>query len=266
MRRASRHQPGGSPPVFAPGSITSMPETPDTNAAIWKSAEGISSWMSTADDRERRRAEQRRLLTDLLPFDDDETFTFADLGAGTGAAARAVLDRYPGAYAILADYSPQMMAEGKKALAPYDGRYRYVEFDLAHSDWPADMPGTLAAVISSLSVHHLPDKRKQQLFAEILSRLAAGGWYLNYDPVTTDDPAVEEVWRRANDRRDPAATHTRAHRTAEEQKRYENHVRYIIPLAPQLDFLRGAGFEAVDVFWKELDYVIYGGRRPVTDA
>jgi hypothetical protein len=36
------------------------------------------------------------------------------------------------------------------------------------------------------------------------------------------------------------------------------------PLAPQLDWLRAAGFEGVDVYWKELDYVIYGGRRPVT--
>ena len=243
-----------------------MPQTPDTNAAIWKSAEGISHWMSTADDRERRRAEQRRLMADLLPFDDDERFTFADLGAGTGAAARAVLDRYPGASAILADYSPQMMAEGSKALAPYDGRYRYVEFDLARSDWPAEIPSALAAVISSLSVHHLPDQRKQQLFAEIGSRLAPGGWYLNYDAVAADDPVVEAVWQRVIDRRDPAGAHKRAHRTADEQRHYENHVRYIIPLAPQLDFLRAAGFEAVDVFWKELDYVIYGGRRPVTDT
>ena len=241
-----------------------MPETPDTNAEIWKTAEGISKWMSTADDRELRRAEQRRLLADLLQFDDDETFTFADLGAGTGAAARAVLDRYPGASAILADYSPQMMAEGKKALAPYEGRYRYVEFDLAHSEWPAEMPARLAATISSLSVHHLPDERKRQLFAEIRSRLAPGGWYLNYDAVAADDPAVEAVWQRANDRRDPASAHKRAHRTPEEQRHYENHVRYIIPLDRQIGFLRAAGFEAVDVFWKELDYVIYGGRRPVT--
>jgi hypothetical protein len=36
----------------------------------------------------------------------------------------------------------------------------------------------------------------------------------------------------------------------------------MIPLEPQISFLRDAGFEGVDVFWKELDYVIYGGRRP----
>ena len=99
-----------------------MPESTDTNADIWKSDIGISYWVSTAEDRERRRTEQRRLLAELLPFADDEPFIFVDLGAGTGAAARAVLDRYPGASAILADFSPQMMKEGAQALSDYRGR------------------------------------------------------------------------------------------------------------------------------------------------
>jgi hypothetical protein len=40
----------------------------------------------------------------------------------------------------------------------------------------------------------------------------------------------------------------------------------MIPLAPQLAFLEAAGFEAIDVFWKQLDYVLYGGRRPLDGA
>jgi hypothetical protein len=39
-------------------------------------------------------------------------------------------------------------------------------------------------------------------------------------------------------------------------------VRYIIPLGQQLEYLRSAGFEGIDVYWKHLDTVIYGGRRP----
>ncbi len=245
------------------GSITSMPDMSDTNAAIWKSEQGISYWRSTAGDRERRRAGQRELMAALLPFADEEPFTFVDLGAGTGAAARAVLDRYPRARAILADFSPQMMAEGEAELAGYSGRYTYVEFDLTGSDWPEGIPGTVAAVISSMCVHHVPDERKRQLFGEILAHLAPGGWFLNFDPVAPSDPAVEEAWLRAEDRRDPAAAAKRAHRTTDEQHRYANHVRHMSPLAPQLDWLRAAGFEGVDVYWKELDYVIYGGRRPI---
>lgn len=239
-----------------------MPDSPDTNAAVWKSDEQISQWMAAAGDRERRYAHPRRLMAELLPFANGERFTLLDIGAGTGAAARTVLDLHPQAHAILADFSHQMMEQGAKALAPYEGRYDYVEFDLTRGDWPAAIPATVDAVISSLFVHHLPDERKRQLFGEILQRLVPGGWYLNFDPVTAPDPVVEAAWQRVNDRRDPAAAHKRANRTPEEQVRYENHVRYMMPLAPQTDWLREAGFEAVDTYWKELDYVIWGGRRP----
>ena len=241
-----------------------MPETADTNAAVWKSDIGVSFWKSRDYDKATQDAGRRTLMAELLPFAPDEPFTFVDLGAGTGAAARTILDHYSAARAVLADFSPQMMAQGEVELAPYAGRYGYVEFDLtAEGAWPADIPTRVDAVISSLAVHHLKDDRKRSLFAEIRAHLAPGGWYLNYDPVTPPDAVVEEAWLRAGDRRDPAAAHKRAHRTPEEQFRYENHVRYMIPLEPQVGFLRAAGFEGVDVFWKELDFVIYGGRRPL---
>jgi tRNA (cmo5U34)-methyltransferase len=237
----------------------------DTNAAVWKSDIGVGSWRSQQLDRATWHAERQALLAELLPFSVDQEFTFVDLGAGTGAAARTILDRYPAAHAVLADFSPQMMAQGEVELEPYAGRYTYVEFDLtAAGAWPASIPDPVDAVISSLSVHHLNDGRKQSLFAEIIAHLAAGAWYFNYDPVLPPDPVVEEAWLRAGDRRDPSAAHKREHRTAEEQFRYENHVRYMIPLDPQVGFLRAAGFEGVDVFWKELDFVIYGGRRPLS--
>ncbi|HVC24805.1 MAG TPA: class I SAM-dependent methyltransferase [Acidimicrobiales bacterium] len=239
-----------------------MTDIPDANAAIWKSDGGIAYWVATAEDRERGRAEPRRLVADLLPFDDGDEITFVDLGAGTGAAARAILDRYSRAEAVLADFSPQMIAEGIRELAPYAGRYRYVELDLGSDAWPRDIPTELDAVVSSLCVHHLPDEGKRQLFGEVFAHLAPGGWYLNYDPVTAGDPVVEAAWERAGDRRDPSAAHARAHRTEEERLRYENHVRYMMPLAPQLDLLRSAGFEGVDAYWKRLGEVIYGGRRP----
>src|ERR1700731_4886831 len=112
----------------------------DTNAAIWKSEEVVKSFAAQAEQRERERAEQLTLMARVLPFERNDAFTFLDLGAGTGAAARAVLAEYPSATAVLADFSAQMMAEGETQLAPYRGRYRYVEFDMGLSDWPADVP------------------------------------------------------------------------------------------------------------------------------
>lgn len=236
----------------------------DTNEAIWKSEEHVRRWVTTGGgSREHERSAQWKMMGQLLPFGADETFSFADLGAGTGGAARAILDLYPNSQAILGEYSPQMAAEGEKAMAPYAGRYRYVAFDLLSGSWPEAIPAGLPAVVTSQCVHHLPDERKAALFAEICTRLAPGGWYLNFDPVRSEDELVTAAWTRANDRRDPETAERAAHRDAGERASHENHVRHIAPLDRQLADLREAGFEAIDVYWKRCDMVIFGGRRPL---
>jgi hypothetical protein len=80
--------------------------------------------------------------------------------------------------------------------------------------------------------------------------------------VRAGDPLVEATWDRVRDREDPEGAARRRHRSPLEQARWDNHIRYIIPLGPQLEYLRAAGFEGVDVYWRHLENVIYGGRRP----
>ncbi|HEY8621005.1 MAG TPA: class I SAM-dependent methyltransferase [Dermatophilaceae bacterium] len=239
-----------------------MEQSTDTNADIWKSEEGVQNWTAKTAEREQKRAAHWRFLGELLPFDEQDAFTFLDLGAGTGSAARGILDLHPRSTAILTDFSAQMMSEGQREMEDYEGRFQYVEFDMSTSSWPAAIPATLDAVVTSMCIHHLPDDRKQGLFAEILAHLAPGGWYVNYDPVSSADPVVEATWERVNDRDDPEAAGKRLHRSPQEQHRFENHTRYVIPLAQQLDYLRSAGFQGVDVYWKHLENVIYAGRRP----
>jgi tRNA (cmo5U34)-methyltransferase len=243
-----------------------MSEPADTNAAIWQSAEGVGAWAAEAKAQERKRTAHRRFMASLLPFAEQQEFTFLDLGAGTGAASRTILDRYPRSAAVLADFSAEMMRAGEREMQRFAGRYRYVEFDLAAGEWPAAIPAALDAVVTSMCVHHLPDDRKRGLFAEIFDHLAPGGWYLNYDPVRGDDPVVEATWRRVTDHDDPEAAARLGHWRDHNQEHWANHVRYMIPLAPQLGFLRSAGFEGVDVYWKQLENVIYGGRRPAAEA
>ncbi len=239
-----------------------MEQQADTNAAIWKSGEIAATWAAEAAHRARNHGARWRFMAELLPFGEQDRFTFLDLGAGTGAASQAILARYPLSSGILADFSAQMMGAGEQEMRPFEGRYRYVEFDLAAGGWPASIPPAVDAVVTSLCVHHLPDDRKQGLFGEILGRLAPGGWYFNYDPVQPDDPVVAAAWQRVNDAADPEAAHNRLHRTPQQLTRYENHIRYMIPLRQQLDYLRAAGFHGIDVYYKRLDYVIYGGCRP----
>ena len=243
-------------------NLLSMHKPDDVNAAIWRSEETVATWAAEAGTRERAHAAPRRFMAALLPFGPQDAFTFLDLGAGTGAASRAILDAHPRSSAILADFSPAMRGAGEQEMEPYAGRYRYVEFDMSASDWPATIPAALDVVVTSLCVHHLPDERKQGLFTEIFSHLSPGGWYLNYDPVRAEDPIVTATWERVNDACDPEAAAKRRHRSPHEQELWDNHVRYISPLSQQLEYLRRAGFHGIDVYWKQLDYVLYGGCRP----
>jgi tRNA (cmo5U34)-methyltransferase len=239
-----------------------MEHSADSNAAIWQSETMVANWAAEAAKRERHRVAQRRLMAVLLPFGEQDEFTFLDLGAGTGAASRAILGLRPRSTAILADFSAQMMRAGESEMEPFAGRYSFVEFDMTTGQWPAAIPAALDAVVTSMCVHHLPDERKRGLFAEIYDHLAPGGWYLNYDPVRAEDPLVEAAWERVSGQEDPELAARHAHRTAEEQARWDNHVRYIIPLARQLEYLESAGFAATDVYWKQMENVIYGGCRP----
>src|SRR5260221_14448307 len=165
-----------------------MDQSTDPNVAIWQSDEVVHTWVAEAKRHERSRAAQRRLMAVRLPFGEKEAFTFLDLGAGTGAASRAILDLHPRSTAILADFSPEMMAAGEREMQPFAGRYRYVEFNMTTGEWPAAIPAALDAVVTSMSVHHLPDERKQGLFAEIFDHLVPGGWYLNHDPGRAEHP------------------------------------------------------------------------------
>ena len=233
-----------------------------SNAAIWQSDEGARAYLSKQEAREAKRRAQWRLMGELLPYADDAAFTLLDIGAGSGPNARAILDLFPNATAILADFSPAMMSEGLAAMAPYEGRYRYITFDMTSGEWPREVPTDLGAVVTSQCVHHIDDSAKERLFAGIYAHLRPGGWYLNFDPINAGDPQVAAAWQRANERQDPATAASERNRTPEEEHRHANHVRYMIPLAPQLDYLAKAGFAAIDIYWKHLDYVVYGGAKP----
>jgi tRNA (cmo5U34)-methyltransferase len=234
----------------------------DSNASIWKSAEIISNRTARSTAREKKGAAQWELMAQLLPFDEGDTFTFLDLGAGTGSASHGILQLYPHSNAILADFSDEMIAAGEVEMQPYAGRYRFVTFDMTTNVWPKAIPVKVDAVITGMSIHHMPDDRKRGLFSEIFDRLRPGGWYLNYDAINSDEAAVREAWTRANDRIDPVAATQRHHRTPIELARHTNHMRHVIPLSPQLAWLEKAGFVGVDVYWKKLDDVVYGGIRP----
>lgn len=57
-------------------------------------------------------------------------------------------------------------------------------FHVSHQimDYTKQLPdGKFDAIISALSIHHLDDKQKMELFYRIYEALPSGGFFVNYD-------------------------------------------------------------------------------------
>ena len=101
-----------------------------------------------------RYDELQEATIDAIPFAPG---TVLELGVGTGETARRLLDRYPDAAVTGLDASPEMV---------FRARELGIEVRLARMEDPLpDGPWDL--VISVLSVHHLDDPGKRDLFRRV---------------------------------------------------------------------------------------------------
>ena len=142
-----------------------------------------------------------------------------ELGVGTGTTAQHVLAAHPLADLVGIDESEAMLAA---ADIPGDLRVSRLEDPLPEG--PFDL------VVSCLAVHHLDTDGKRDLFRRIAEVLRPGGRFVLADVVVPE-------------RDEDAVTPT--------TPGYDRPDR----LAPQLDWLREAGFEA-EVTWSWKDVAV----------
>lgn len=187
---------------------------------------------------------------------------FLDLGAGDGALSRLMLASFPDAEAVLVDFSEPMLERVSVELADYSGRWRAVSADLNVSAWREALPtGRYQAIVSGLSIHHLPPERKRTLFAELLALLEPGGMFVNMDYVAIDGPLRglfdEEMLAGAlRAERDSGGTRSPHEVDLEDDDDRPD------TLEDQLRWLRDAGFEQVEVHFKWAEAAVYGGVSP----
>lgn len=104
-----------------------------------------------------------------------------DLGAGTGLLTSFWVRENPLAEYVLADIAEEMMEISKRRFFGSD-RVKHI-----FCDYTKFLPeGEFDAVISALSVHHLENDQKQELFSRVFERLPKGGLFVNYDQFCAD--------------------------------------------------------------------------------
>ena len=192
-----------------------------------------------------------------------------DLGCGDGIIGRLLLEEYPEARVIFADFSEPML-EKLRIKIGINQRAKVINADFATSDWVkgSELEKPFDIVVSGFAIHHQPDERKIELYAEIFCLLGSGGIFLNLDQVKSKNPSTSEIFdgffldhiRRALSISDQNEMMNQIEKAYYEDKK-EN---IPAPVEKQCQWLSDIGFEDVDCFFKTFELALFGGKKTFT--
>lgn len=103
-----------------------------------------------------------------------------EIGAGSGATAAGLLDRYPTIRLVTTDIDPVMRAAAERRLARYGARVKVCAADATELPFGAER---FDAVISFLMLHHVIDW--EQALGEAARVVRSGGLVAGYDLLDT---------------------------------------------------------------------------------
>ncbi|GAB3362229.1 MULTISPECIES: class I SAM-dependent methyltransferase [Amycolatopsis] len=224
------------------------------------------------DRREARFSAMLDVAARLLPA----SFVALDLACGPGSMSQRLLARFPEARVLAVDIDPVMLEVGRGALGSGGGRLRWIEADLASSEWLSLLGGArVDAAFSSTALHWLEPAALTRLYRDLSRVLPPGGLFLNGDhlPFGPELPtfaglserALAEQWSDSEFAArgietaeqwweafaaDPAAAPLLAKRKARFAGKRRPETR--LDLDAHVAALRDAGFREAGTIWQEL--------------
>ncbi|MDC7233793.1 MAG: class I SAM-dependent methyltransferase [Spirochaetales bacterium] len=189
-----------------------------------------------------------------IPFGKDASLKVLDLGAGTGLFSSMVSALYPHAELTLYDISQGMLHEARKRFENNKKSVHFVVKDYSESP----IEGKFDLIISALSIHHLSDIGKKQLFQKIYRNLNDKGVFINADQALGDSPEIEQQYRSvwARQVRDKGISE-KAFQSALERMKEDK----MSTLADQLEWMKHAGFRKVNCWYKNYSFIVCSGSR-----
>jgi tRNA (cmo5U34)-methyltransferase len=215
-----------------------------------------------------RRHEQMTAICDLLaPIPVPHVL---DLCCGAGLLSEEYLRRGEDRRVTLLDSSAEMLELAGQRLRRFGDRVAAVRAAIESRDWRSG--AEYGGVMSSLAVHHLDGPGKLALYRDIRHMLAPGGIFVMADLVEPASPVARDLagdhWRDA-----VAAASADLYGGSEAMDAFEraewNYYRLPGPdpvdkpssVAEHLDWLRAAGFTAVDLVWAYAGHAIFTATR-----
>jgi SAM-dependent methyltransferase len=191
-----------------------------------------------------------------------------DLGCGNGVLGKFLLTRFPSAAGLFLDFSDPMLEAARQNVGTLPNAI-VAKADFGGPQWRdvAQPHGPFDLVISGLAIHHQPDGRKRELYAEIFRLLPLGGLFLNLEHVASASDAVKAVFddffvdqlHRFHKKSDPHAGRDAI--AAEYYNRPDKKENILARVEDQCEWLREIGYRDVDCFFKVFELGLFGGRK-----
>ncbi|MGH9588320.1 MAG: class I SAM-dependent methyltransferase [Acidobacteriaceae bacterium] len=188
----------------------------------------------------------------LLPFKREAEIRMLDLGAGTGLLSAFVRERFPKARLTLVDIAESMLERARQRLGNDGAEYAVYDYG------SEGISGEWDAVVSALSIHHLKDEAKRDLFRRIHAALIPGGVFVNAEQVAGPTPELTRLYH------EQWLKQVRERGATEEEiadAEYRMQADRCSSVEEQLMWMREAGFMDADCWLKEGQFAVMCGTR-----
>jgi tRNA (cmo5U34)-methyltransferase len=245
------------------------PITPPS-ADVWKLAPVAEQFLSIRAGIPLAQ-EQIGIMLALLASRDEPVERFLDLGCGDGILGAAILGRYPESRGVLADFSEPILVKAREVLGIFASQLEFLNLDYSDLAWMNAVRPTAPfdAIVSGYSIHHQPDARKREIYAEIFDLLRPGGWFVNVEHVLPATELVTEIFEkhiidaRVAQEISTGGPKTRAEIAEAFHSRQDKAVNLLAPVEAQCAWLREIGYQDVDCYFRIYSLAVFAGRRPL---
>lgn len=184
---------------------------------------------------------------------DNEAPKILDIGAGTGLLSSFVLNRYPNARITLIDISEKMLEVAQKRFIGNEN-VKYIVDDYTKLKLLEEYD----MVVSALSIHHLEDSVKKELYRKCYSVLKPNGIFINADQVIGETSYIDSLnkkrWKESIEK---SGLPKNEILSAYERMKLDKEA----PLNQQLEWLREIGFQDVSCIYKYYSFAVMFGRK-----
>jgi len=197
-----------------------------------------------------------------------DTRSFLDLGCGNGILGKAVLAQYPKARGVFLDLSESMLDNARKNIEKDSENIEFILRDFGKSAWLSGVNGPFDVVVSGFAIHHQPDDRKKEIYAEIYDILSPGGLFLNLEHVSSESACIRTAFEELfidslySFSKKIGACKPREQVAEEFYNKEDKAANILAPTWKQCDWLKDIGFVDVDCFIKIFELALFGGMKP----